>query len=286
MNKIAYLIIAHDNFGVLKKLIEELDDPRNDIYLHIDKKVNTIFDVDCKFSKLICIKDRVDVRWGSYSQIACEFVLFEEVLRSKVKYIRLNLISGTHYPLKSQDEIYNFFASLGNIELLSFMYTNDYELNFKLGYYHYFLKNYHNGSKCSKAIAQKMWQFCIKFQKIFKIGRPLLKVSRKANNWVSVTYSAAEYIVSQKSLIESRFKNTFCGDEFFIPYLLENNSQYHIKNEPRLLYNDFAGGSNPKILKVKDYEDFMNSCCYFGRKFTDGDLNLLNIINSGMKNDG
>ena len=34
----AYLIIAHTQFGQLKKLLRMLDDGRNDIYVHIDSK--------------------------------------------------------------------------------------------------------------------------------------------------------------------------------------------------------------------------------------------------------
>lgn len=36
----AYLIMAHNNFYILEKLLILLDDPRNDIYIHIDKKVS------------------------------------------------------------------------------------------------------------------------------------------------------------------------------------------------------------------------------------------------------
>ena len=55
MEKHAYLIIAHNNFYILEKLLRLLDDERNDIYIHIDKKVNN-FDFDyfgdlCKKSK-------------------------------------------------------------------------------------------------------------------------------------------------------------------------------------------------------------------------------------------
>ena len=34
----AYLILAHHHFGQLRKLISLLDDPRNDIYVHVDRK--------------------------------------------------------------------------------------------------------------------------------------------------------------------------------------------------------------------------------------------------------
>ena len=39
VNKHAYLIMAHGNFELLEKLLRQIDDPRNDIYIHIDKKV-------------------------------------------------------------------------------------------------------------------------------------------------------------------------------------------------------------------------------------------------------
>ena len=38
MRKHAYLIMAHSDFGLLRKLIVLLDDARNDIYVHVDKK--------------------------------------------------------------------------------------------------------------------------------------------------------------------------------------------------------------------------------------------------------
>ncbi len=38
MNKHAYCIMAHGNWEQLQMLINALDDVRNDIFLHIDKK--------------------------------------------------------------------------------------------------------------------------------------------------------------------------------------------------------------------------------------------------------
>ena len=50
MGKHAYLIIAHNNFYILKKLIALIDDERNDIYIHIDKKTKN-FKKNAKFKK-------------------------------------------------------------------------------------------------------------------------------------------------------------------------------------------------------------------------------------------
>lgn len=38
--KHAYLIIAHNEPEVLRRLVKSVDDKRNDIYIHIDKKAN------------------------------------------------------------------------------------------------------------------------------------------------------------------------------------------------------------------------------------------------------
>ena len=38
----AFLIIAHEKPMVLKRLVEALDHPQNDIFIHIDKKCDII----------------------------------------------------------------------------------------------------------------------------------------------------------------------------------------------------------------------------------------------------
>ena len=50
MNKHAYLIMAHNNWRNLETLIKLIDDDRNDIYIHIDRKT-----VEIDFQKIISI---------------------------------------------------------------------------------------------------------------------------------------------------------------------------------------------------------------------------------------
>lgn len=72
----AYLIIAHTNWEQLQKLVSLLDDKRNDIYVHIDKKSNTSkLRLNTQFSKLVFV-ERHNVRWGDVSQIKAEMALF------------------------------------------------------------------------------------------------------------------------------------------------------------------------------------------------------------------
>ena len=66
MSKHAYLIIAHTNFGQLKKLLQLLDDQKNDIYVFVDKTSDfdeRSFDSGCKFST-VHFTERMSVSWG------------------------------------------------------------------------------------------------------------------------------------------------------------------------------------------------------------------------------
>ena len=64
--KHAYLIMAHDDEWLLKKILKLLDSSLNDIYLHLDRKfdgnVNKIKN-NVKLSKICCIP-RMEMTWG------------------------------------------------------------------------------------------------------------------------------------------------------------------------------------------------------------------------------
>ncbi len=42
MSKHAYLVMAHNDWSLLSKLLRCIDDPRNDIFIHIDKKASVL----------------------------------------------------------------------------------------------------------------------------------------------------------------------------------------------------------------------------------------------------
>ena len=116
MKKHAYLIMAHTQPELLKKLLQMLDNERNDIYLHIDSKAKDypLDEVAAVLKKSKCIfTERTDVKWGSYSQINCEMVLLKEAV--KTEHVYYHLLSGMDLPIKSQNEIFarnKFFISL------------------------------------------------------------------------------------------------------------------------------------------------------------------------------
>ena len=120
--KHAYLIIAHHEFDILNKLIQAIDDERNDIFIHFDKKVRNCPSLTAHYSNLYILEKRIDIRWGHCSQIEAEYLLFETAgIRGEYHYY--HLLSGVHLPLKSQNDIHEYFLRLKNkVVLLSLIH--------------------------------------------------------------------------------------------------------------------------------------------------------------------
>ena len=106
--KHAYLIMAHNNFESLKYLLKAIDDDRNDIYLHIDKKTSYVDleEIRTWVTKAgLFFAPRIKVFWGHFSVVQCELNLLR-MATSKGKYHYYHFLSGVDYPIKSQDEIH------------------------------------------------------------------------------------------------------------------------------------------------------------------------------------
>lgn len=154
-NKHAFLIIAHNKFDQLQLLLDLLDDKRNDIYVHIDKKVRCFPHLYTKFAGLNILKNRIDVRWGDVSQIETEILLFETALRNG-DYNCFHLISGVDLPIKSNDYIHNFINLHPNIEFVGFSPTTSKSLEKYVLKYHILTKHYKNNNLITKLIISSL----------------------------------------------------------------------------------------------------------------------------------
>lgn len=169
MDKHVFLIMAHNNFGILEKIIVLLDDDRNDFYIHIDKKVKD-FDFD-KFKSLakksnVFFVDRSSVNWGGYSLIKCELTLLKSALKGKYSYY--HLISGVDMPLKSSDEIHKFFELNSGKEFVHFSRQED----FNSGIYDRFNKYHFLQEYCkSNSLINQCERVLLKIQSILGVNR-------------------------------------------------------------------------------------------------------------------
>lgn len=277
--KHAYLIIAHNEFEVLKYLLQAIDDVRNDIFVHVDRKVRVLPRLSVRNSNLYVLEHRLDVRWGHVSQIQTELLLFETALK-KGPYDYYHLISGTHLPLKSQDEIHSFFDSHRGVSLFSNLTrcNKDYFEILKIHRINLFLRGYSSDNKAVASVCQFLWKSFIAVQRWLKITIYNELTCFWANNWCSLTHDAVFYLVNRNNQILRRYRWSFCGDEYFVPTeLMASELSDKVLREDRLLFGKI-GKSNADVLTMSDFDDMMASECLFARKFVSNEKLLIDKV--------
>ena len=278
MKKHAYLIMAHTQPELLKKLLHMLDDERNDIYLHIDSKAKDypIEKTAAVLKKSKCIfTERTDVKWGSYSQINCEMVLLKEATKTEHAYY--HLLSGMDLPIKSQDEIFAFFEKYDGLEFVDEDLPEISEAALsRVRYTHKFYGKAGSVGDILGALSAK-GQKLLGIDKTKKYGHIIFQ---KGRNWFSITHGLAKLVVEKEEWVKEIFGQSVCGDELFLQ-TVARNSEYAKKicnpvtmpEIPDTRYIDWRRGSNnnPYIFRESDYEALKNSSALFARKF---DLNV------------
>ncbi len=268
----AYMIIAHNQFELLEKLIKALDDERNDIFVHIDAKVKNFdfehFKTVCRKSRLLFTDNRENIKWGSFDMVKAEYDLLEKAFKTGVEYSYFHLISGVDLPLKSQNEIHEFFEKNNGKEFIHFTSENlnATELD-RVRAYHFAMgrRNYINRA-ITKAES--------KLARALRINRINGLDVQKGGQWFSITYDFAKFILKNKDFVYKQFNHTFIPDEFFVQTLLINSpfkKNLFIKEIDNsaymnMRYCDWKRGS-PYTFRTEDYDELKNCSCLFARKF-------------------
>ena len=274
MNRHAYLIMAHHQFDFLKELLIALDHERNDIYLHIDEKVRD-FDFS-GFSQAVHKSDlyftkRLKVHWGGYSQTACELTLLKAALPRHYAYY--HLLSGSDFPLKSQEQIHRFFEEHAGWEFLHFDAPLVLpQVKERISLYHFFRE-----SSCP--LAEPADMLLTRLQRLLHVNR-LKKEAvtlQKGANWFSITHAFAEYVLSREDWIRKHFRHSVCADELLLQTLAANSSFMERVFDPfgdksslgNLRYIDWERGNenSPYTFQESDVAFLQSLPHLFARKF-------------------
>lgn len=270
--KHAYLIMAHNQFGMLANLVELLDHVDNDIYIHIDAKAKDF----CREPVLERVKyssikfvEPIKIYWGEASQIFCELNLLTEATKKSYDYY--HLLSGVDMPLKSQAEIHDFFAANNGRNFISFVPEISKHVVGRVKYYHL-----RRGGLFSKVLNR----VSITIQKICGVNRNGDLEIYKGSNWFSITDDFARYIVARQSQIRRQFVYTLCADEVFL------HTYFMASPFVDTLYKSEGGMSTncrlirwenelPHVFVLGDFEELVTTHNLFARKF---DENIDNEI--------
>lgn len=277
----AYLILAHNNFKQLSKLVSLLDDRDNDVFIHIDKKSSVSLEdlsmsFDLKFSK-VHIYSKYKIYWGDYSMVEAEIFLFEE--SSKIGYDYYHLISGLDLPIKPMNYIKDFFEKNNGKEFVSCeeSFSKQSQVGRRAKYYYHLQKYRKNSNNIIAFIINLFNKIDIFIQMILRINR--LKSENiqlmAGSQWVSITNDFVIYLLKKKNLIKKLFVCTNCSDELFIHTILYNsnfkdklyiNEDNRYDNMRKILWENNNSGS-PYVWKRKDFDKLISSKSLFARKF-------------------
>lgn len=266
--KHAYLILAHNEFALLQTLVSCLDDERNDIFVHIDRKVKELPELHCERAGLTLLSERVDVRWGDFSMVEAEYALFRAA-GAQGPYMYYHLLSGVDLPLKSQDYIHGFFSERAGKEFIGYtLVENTPELSRRMQRWHFFPRHFsrrRNGWSAVRALL-------LRIQEWLGIVRNKDVPFKKGSQWVSITDDMLRWLLEHERWVQKTFTHTFVPDECVVQTLA------WISPYRKNLYDtesDAGGcmraigwrGNELEDWSAEDYGQLSSSAALFARKF-------------------
>ena len=282
--KHAYLILAHGSYALLQRLVSAIDDGRNDIFIHIDRKQTELPRLQVKHSRLFLLdRERVSVFWGDVSVVAAEFALMASAYKQG-EYAYYHLLSGVDLPLKSQNEIHDFFETHQGKEFIGFYDGADLSVSLvrKVQRYHLFAQDFRGSGLVflAKRIARAL---AIRAQELLGIKRHTNIRFAKGTQWWSLTGALIESLLSKQDEILSLYKHTFCADEIAIQTYVYNSpfmaQVFAPEDEAKssLRHIGWRDGALYDWTRA-DYEDLKRSPALFARKFNEEDPDFLDSI--------
>lgn len=267
----AYLIIAHEDFDILKKTLAILDDEQADFYLHIDKKVKDKKLCDelakCVNKSGITFVEPVDVQWGSFTQIQSEIIPMKAALNHG-KYSYIHLLSGVDMPLKTPSQINAFLKENMGKEFIDIdenaMRTKSHYQ--RVAFYHLFQQKV---GKNKSGVLYYMQKGLVSAQKLLHINRirNIESFFYKGANWFTITYEMAEYIADEIEKLYKLFRHSICADEVFLQSIAMNSPYKDNIVNDFLRLIDWKRG-DPYTFCNDDFEELITSDKLFARKFS------------------
>lgn len=306
--KHAFLIIAHNNWWQLKKLIECLDSDNHDIYVHVDKKskdFDELYFANATAKSTLKFYREYEVFWGGFSQVQVELFLLQEATNNQYDYY--HIISGVDLPLKNNADIDSFFEIHNGMEFIQYddkALIDNPEISRRAKYYH-FLQNYRRRYK-------QKWknEFFTFVERVLLIIQIVLHVNRLrdldwkimyGSNWVSITDKLAKTILSNKEKLTKIFNFTNCADELIVQTVAYNCGfkekiyKPEAGQQANLRYIDWSRGKNgnPYTFKKSDESILLPMICggkkqcenLFARKFSESvDKEIICCVLNNLKN--
>lgn len=283
--RIAHLIMVHKNPNQLIRLIKRLQHPNADIYIHVDTKSDIEdFKHVLTLNHASFINNRVNCNWGGNSLLIGITTALNEVLSYNKGYGFINLISAQDYPLRSSEELYQYFKkNIGN-NFISYEPADSIWWKKARGRYekYHFTDLNFPGKYFVERIANK-------FLPTRKFPMPVELYGGCKSTWWTITEECAKHITEQlrhNHKLQNFIKYCWGTDEFVLTTLIMNSPFANKTNEDNMRYIDWSEkNAHPKLLDNNDFDAIKNSEMLFARKF-EMDEPVLDRIDKELLNYG
>lgn len=297
MSRHAYLIAAYNNSFVLSKLLHLIDDERNDIYVHVDKKVKD-FDAErfagqCQHSRLTFVP-RTKVFWGDYSQID-SILRMMRVALGHGDYSYIHLLSDSDLPLRSPDRIHRFFDENRGKEFVAFNELSRFGETW-VALIHPFNRQMRSRHAVVRSVAARLDATSLRVQRrlgVDRVASAPVEV-KYGSDWYSITADLAAHVLSQERTLRRLLRRALIPTEFYVQTVLWNSRFRESVFDPADPYRsnmrmiDFKQGDgrgSPVTWTVAHLPELLEADRIFARKFDAGvDREVIELICSHVLN--
>lgn len=274
--RVAHLIITYTNPAQTARMINRMQHPDFDFYIHVDAKfpIESHKEV-AQIPNVYLIQNRVDVQWAAFSTIQAELNGLQEILNTGRSYDFISLMSGQDYPIKTAHYMQEFFEGKKGKLLLKYRaFSGEWEEGMnRVNRYH--LTDFKfRGQYFLERLINKL---------VKRTDQPKgMKFYGSSMFWV-ISPEAAEYVlatVDRDPKMKRFFKFSWAPDEFLFQTILLNSPfASQVINENCHYYKHPPQTPSPKTFLLEDIDDILSSDRLYARKF---DMNkepkLLNEI--------
>lgn len=259
----------------------------NVIIIHIDGKVEIDQFVFLKKHNVLFIDERVNVQWGSFSQVLATLRLME--FSTNFSYDYFFLISGDDIPAMSNERINKILENNKGKEFIHYQDSRNYYVDpverVKYSYPPSFYRR-------DNSVGSKFSRFIFKLSKnVLYKNRNYLSVPSnsfplfKGTNWFTLSNESIVFVlefVKNNPQLTSIFTRSLCPDEIFFHSILKLKDDLDLYNDPSavnnaLRYIDWSTGPQyPRVLDESDRDKIIASNSFFSRKMeSDANFNFL-----------
>lgn len=219
--------------------------------------------------------------------IAAELDLLEAAMKSG-EYDYLHLLSGQDLPLKTADEIHEWFDIHQGENYIDMDMNPEHQQNAvdRISKYWIFQDCIGRNTGMVAQFLRKAEALCSKIQKVLKIDRTRkipMKIHKGAQ-WFSITEEMAQELLTYRKKIKKWFRMGLCADELFVQTIACNSPLKDTIVNDSLRIIDWERGK-PYTYTKEDEKLLLNSEGLFARKFcTEVDKEIVDIVYKRVKN--